>query len=452
MKTIRIGTGQGYWGDRLDAPFALVDRGRVQYICFDYLAELTMSILQKQKERDPSRGYAHDFVTLCRQILPRVKQQGIRLIASAGGVNPRGCAEAIAQVARGQGLKVKIATVEGDNILDRLDTLPAQGYALKNMDDGSGIEAIRDRVTSANVYLGVAPVVEALNGGADIVITGRNTDTSLFLAPMIHEFGWRMDELDLLACGICIGHVIECGAQVTGGNYTGGWDRVPDLARVGWPIAEVSEDGSAIITKPDGTGGLVEAGTVKEELLYEIGDPRNYITPDVVADFSEVRIEDAGPDRVKLWGAKGRPAPDTLKVSISYRNGFRAFADLGFSWPQALEKAQLAAKVLSERFRIVGLQADAVLFDYIGYNSLHGPLSEFPGHEPQEVRLRVGIRTKTAEEARKLGPEVPCLVTCGPPQGGGYSARATPQEILEYWPALIPAAAIRPEVHFVEVT
>ncbi|HEX9204435.1 MAG TPA: acyclic terpene utilization AtuA family protein [Candidatus Deferrimicrobiaceae bacterium] len=452
MKTIRIGTGQGYWGDRLDAPFALVDRGRVQYICFDYLAELTMSILQKQKERDPSRGYAHDFVTLCRQILPRVKQQGIRLIASAGGVNPRGCAEAIAQVARGQGLKVKIATVEGDNILDRLDTLPAQGYALKNMDDGSGIEAIRDRVTSANVYLGVAPVVEALNGGADIVITGRNTDTSLFLAPMIHEFGWRMDELDLLACGICIGHVIECGAQVTGGNYTGGWDRVPDLARVGWPIAEVSEDGSAIITKPDGTGGLVEAGTVKEELLYEIGDPRNYITPDVVADFSEVRIEDAGPDRVKLWGAKGRPAPDTLKVSISYRNGFRAFADLGFSWPQALEKAQLAAKVLSERFRIVGLQADAVLFDYIGYNSLHGPLSEVPGHEPQEVRLRVGIRTKTAEEASKLGPEVPCLVTCGPPQGGGYSARATPQEILEYWPALIPAAAIRPEVHFVEVT
>jgi hypothetical protein len=452
MKTIRIGTGQGYWGDRLDAPLALVDRGRVQYICFDYLAELTMSILQKQKERDPSRGYAHDFVTLCRQILPRVKQQGIRLIASAGGVNPRGCAEAIAQVARGQGLKVKIATVEGDNILDRLDTLPAQGYALKNMDDGSGIEAIRDRVTSANVYLGVAPVVEALNGGADIVITGRNTDTSLFLAPMIHEFGWRMDELDLLACGICIGHVIECGAQVTGGNYTGGWDRVPDLARVGWPIAEVSEDGSAIITKPDGTGGLVEAGTVKEELLYEIGDPRNYITPDVVADFSEVRIEDAGPDRVKLWGAKGRPAPDTLKVSISYRNGFRAFADLGFSWPQALEKAQLAAKVLSERFRIIGLQADAVLFDYIGYNSLHGPLSEVPGHEPQEVRLRVGIRTKTAEEARKLGPEVPCLVTCGPPQGGGYSARATPQEILEYWPALIPAAAIRPEVHFVEVT
>jgi len=451
MKTIRIGTGQGYWGDRLDAPLALVDRGRVQYICFDYLAELTMSILQKQKERDPSRGYAHDFVSLCREILPRVKEQGIRLIASAGGVNPRGCADAIAQVARRHGITLKIATVEGDNILDRLDGLAAQGYALKNMDDGSGIESIRDRITSANVYLGVAPVVEALAGGADIVITGRNTDTSLFLAPMIHEFGWRMDDLDRLACGICIGHVIECGAQVTGGNYTGGWDRVPDLARVGWPIAEVSEDGSAVITKPEGTGGLVEAGTVKEELLYEIGDPRNYITPDVVADFSAVRIEDAGENRVKLWGAKGRPAPDTLKVSISYRNGYRAFADLGFSWPQALEKAKLAAKILEERFRIVGLRAEEVLFDYIGYNSLHGPLAEFPGHDPQEVRLRVGIRTRTAEEARKLGPEVPCLVTCGPPQGGGYSARATPQEILEYWPALIPVAAIRPEVHFVEV-
>jgi len=451
MKTIRIGTGQGYWGDRLDAPLALVSRGKVQYICFDYLAELTMSILQKQKERDPGRGYAHDFVTLCGQILPQVKAQGIRLIASAGGVNPRACAGAIAQVARGHGLKLKIATVEGDNILDRLDSLPAQGYALKNMDDGSDIDGIRDRITSANVYLGVAPIVQALRGGAEVVITGRNTDTSLFLAPMIHELGWGMDELDKLASGVCIGHVIECGAQVTGGNYTGGWDRVPDMARVGWPIAEVSEDGSAIITKPEGTGGLVEAGTVKEELLYEIGDPRTYITPDVVADFSQVRIEDEGPDRVKVWGAKGRPAPDTLKVSISYRNGYRAFADLGFSWPQALDKAKLAARILSERFRIIGLHPEEAMFDYIGYNSLHGPLAEFPGHEPQEVRLRVGIRTKTVEEARKLGPEVPCLVTCGPPQGGGYSARSTPQEILEYWPALIPAAAIRPEVHFVEV-
>lgn len=451
MKTIRIGTGQGYWGDRLDAPLALVSRGNVQYICFDYLSELTMSIMQKQKQRDPSRGYAHDFVNLCRQILPEVKAQGIRLIASAGGVNPGGCAEAIAQVARNQGIALSIATVEGDDILGRLDDLPAQGYPLKNMDDGSDIGGIHDRVTSANVYLGVVPLLEALRGGADVIITGRNTDTSLFLAPMIHEFGWRMDELDKLACGICIGHVIECGAQVTGGNYTGGWDRVPDLARVGWPIAEVSEDGTAIITKPEGTGGLVEAGTVKEELLYEIGDPSTYITPDVVADFSQVRVEDVGPNRVKIWGAKGRPAPDTLKVSISYTNGYRAFADLGFSWPQALEKAKLAARILEERFRIIGLKPEEVMFDYIGYNSLHGPLAEVPGHEPQEVRLRVGIRTKTAEEARKLGPEIPCLVTCGPPQGGGYSARATPQEILEYWPALIPADAVRPEVRFVEV-
>lgn len=451
MKKIRIGTGQGYWGDRLDAPLALVSSGNVQYICFDYLAELTMSIMQKQKQRDPARGYAHDFVGLCRQILPQVKAQGIKLIASAGGVNPKACAEAIAQVARSQGIKLKIATVSGDDILDRIDSLASQGYALRNMDDGSGISAIRDRVTSANVYLGVAPVVEALRGGAEIIVTGRNTDTSLFLAPMIHELGWRMDELDKLACGICIGHVIECGAQVTGGNYTGGWDRVPDLARVGWPIAEVYEDGSAVITKPDGTGGLVEAGTVKEELLYEIGDPRSYITPDVVADFSEVRVEDVGQNRVKLWGAKGRPAPDTLKVSISYSNGYRAYADLAFSWPQALDKAKLAAKVLEERFRIIGLRPEETMFDYIGYNSMHGPLSEIPGNDPQEVRLRVAIRTKTAEEAKKLGPEVPCLVTCGPPQGGGYSARSTPQEILEYWPALIPAAAIEPEVRFVEV-
>lgn len=451
MKTIRIGTGQGYWGDRLDAPLDLISKGNVQYICFDYLSEITMSIMQKQKQRDPKRGYAHDFVTLCKQILPAVKAQGIRLIASAGGVNSKGCSEALAEIARSQGLKLKIAAVEGDDILDRLDDLPGQGYALKNMDDGSGIDGIRDRITSANVYLGVVPLLEALRGGADVIITGRNTDTSLFLAPMIHEFGWRLDELDKLASGISIGHVIECGAQVTGGNYTGGWDRVPDLARVGWPIAEVSEDGTAIITKPDGTGGLVEAGTVKEELLYEIGDPRTYITPDVVADFSGVHVEDVGPNRVKVWGAKGRPAPDTLKVSISYTNGYRVFGEIGYSWPQALEKAKLAAEVLKERFRIIGLIPEEVNFDYIGYNSLHGPLAEFPGHEPQEVRLRVGIRTKTEAEARKMAPEVPCLITCGPPQAGGFGARSTPQEILEYWPALIPAAAIRPEVRFTEV-
>jgi hypothetical protein len=285
------------------------------------------------------------------------------------------------------------------------------------------------------------------------VLTGRVADAALTLGPLAYEFGWRWDDWDRMAAGLTLGHLLECSGQGSGGNFgsAGEWAKVPDYAHLGYPIAEVSEDGSAIITKPAGTGGLVEAGTVKEELLYEIGDPTTYITPDVVADFSQVRIEDVGPNRVKIWGAKGRPAPDTLKVSVSYTNGYRAFADLGFSWPQALEKAKLAAGILEERFRIIGLAPEEAMFDYIGYNSLHGPLAEVPGYEPQEVRLRVGIRTKTAEEASKLGPEIPCLVTCGPPQGGGYSARSTPQEILEYWPALIPAAAVHPEVRFVEV-
>lgn len=319
------------------------------------------------------------------------------------------------------------------------------------MENGESFATVRERISNANVYLGSEPIVKALEGGADIVITGRNTDTSLFLAPMIHEFGWKFDDWNRLAAGITIGHMIECGGQVSGGNFTGGWPDVPDLENLGWPIAEVYENGEAIITKPEGTGGLVSSATVKEELLYEIGDPTSYITPDVVADFSTVFVKDVGPNQVKVWGATGRPAPETLKVSMGYADGYKISCEISFAWPEALQKAKLAEKILRARMKKIGLQPEETLAEFIGYNSIMGPISEREAAPPEEVRLRFSIRTKTSKEAEKLAIEVPCLVTCGPPHGSGYNlGRSRPVEILSYWPCLVPAKFIKPEVKFVE--
>jgi len=451
MKKVRIGTGSGYWGDRFDAADTLAAKGNVDYIAFDYLAELTMSIMQKQKNKDPKKGYATDFLSVLKRILPECKKKGIKLIASAGGVNPEALGDEIVSIAKGMGINLKVALVTGDNILDRLDELEKKGCTFLNMENGEPFSSVKGKITNANVYLGAEPIVEALKNGAEIVITGRNTDTSLFLAPMIYELGWKSRDYDLLANGICFGHIIECGGQVSGGNFTGGWENVHDLANLGWPIAEVYENGTAIITKPEETGGLVSSATVKEELLYEIGDPTSYITPDVIADFSQVYIEDAGVNKVKVSGAKGTPPPETLKVSIGYADGFKAFAEISYAWPKALKKAKIADKILRERFKIIELEAEEIWTEFIGYNSILGPISEKEALEPEEVRLRIGIRTKSLAEAQKLAPEVPCLVTCGPPNGSGYNlGRITPQEILAYWPALMSKSYVKPDVIYKE--
>ncbi|HEX7723125.1 MAG TPA: acyclic terpene utilization AtuA family protein, partial [Pyrinomonadaceae bacterium] len=353
---IRIAAGQGFWGDLPDAPVRQVEGGPIDYLMLDYLAEVTMSIMQKQKARDPKAGYARDFVSLMKEILPACVARDIKVIANAGGVNVPGCAAAVAEVARTLGLggKVKIGIVAGDDILDRVDDFLARGIELRNMDTGEPLSSVREQIQSANAYLGAAPIVEALNRGAQVVITGRATDTGLTLGPMIHEFGWAADDWDKLAAGTIAGHIIECGAQCSGGNCQHEWQSIPDLANVGFPIAEASADATFVITKHAGTGGRVSVPSVKEQLVYEMGDPHEYITPDCVADFTTVQLAADGADRVKVFGIKGRPATDSLKVSISYSAGYRAVGTLVYSWPDAYAKATAADQILRARLDRLG--------------------------------------------------------------------------------------------------
>src|SRR6266850_6882586 len=323
---IRIAAGQGFWGDLPDAPVQQVEGGPIDYLMLDYLAEVTMSIMQKQKARDSNAGYARDFVPLMKRILPTCVERNIRVTANAGGVNVEGCAAAVRDVARELGLagKLKIGIVTGDNIMDRIDDLLARGIELSNMDTGEPLSAVRHRIQSANAYLGAAPIVEALNKGAQIVITGRCTDTGLTLAPMIHEFGWAADDWNRLSAGTIAGHIIECGAQCTGGNCQYEWRSIPNLANVGFPIVEAAPDGTFVITKHERTGGWVTIPSVKEQLVYEMGDPHGYITPDCIADFTTVRLEYEGRDRVRVYGIEGGPATETFKGSISYSAGYKA--------------------------------------------------------------------------------------------------------------------------------
>src|SRR5205085_5067943 len=391
---IRVACGQGFWGDMLDAPVRQVEGGPLDYLMLDYLAEVTMSIMQKQRARDPLLGYARDFVPLMREILPACVARNIRVTANAGGVNPPACAAAVRDVARELGLagRVQLGIVTGDDILDRIDDFLARGIELRNMDTGEPLSSVRDRIQSANAYLGAAPIVEALNRGAQAVITGRATDTGLTLGPMIHEFGWAGDDWDRLAAGTIAGHIIECGAQCSGGNCQYEWQSIPDLANVGFPIAEAAPDGTFVITKHEGTGGRVNVPSVKEQLLYEMGDPHEYITPDCVADFTTIQLADAGTDRVRVFGIKGRPATDSLKVSISYSSGFKAVGTLVYAWPDAYEKAKAADRILRARLDRLGLKFERMLTEFVGANATHGPLAGEPSRDVAEVQLRIGVR------------------------------------------------------------
>jgi hypothetical protein len=304
---VRVAGGQGFWGDLLTAPVEQVRRGSVDYLMLDYLAEVTMSILQKQRARNPEMGYARDFVDLMREILPDIVEKNIKVMANAGGVNVRGCAEAVKKVAEELGLKVKIGIIEGDDIMPKLDEWIANGVQFINMDTGESLEEIRDKVQSANVYIGAQPLVEALEQGAQIVIGGRLTDTGLTLAPLAHEFGWSFEDWDKISAGTIAGHIIECGGQSSGGNCQFDWQNIPDLADIGFPIIEASPDGSFVVTKHDGTGGRINIPSIKEQLLYEMGDPHSYITPDVVADFTTINLADDGENRVKVFGIRGNP-------------------------------------------------------------------------------------------------------------------------------------------------
>jgi hypothetical protein len=416
------------------------------------LAEVTMSILQKQKERDPRMGYARDFIGAMESVFPAVAERGVKVIANAGGVNPVACADALLVAASKHGVrgKIRIGVVTGDDILARLDELLAAGHELNNMDTGAPLSSIRDRVMSANAYIGSEPIVEALARGANVVVIGRSTDTALTMAPLRHEFGWAADDWDKMASGIIAGHILECGAQSSGGNCLHEWRTIPDLANVGYPIAEASADGTFVITKHAGTGGRVSVPSVTEQLVYEMGDPHAYITPDVVADFTSIQLEADGENRVRVHGITGGPPTPFLKVSIAYRAGYKAVGSLVYAWPDAMEKAQMADRILRERLANLGLTFDQILTEFVGTTSTHGALAG-DGRDAPEVMFRIGVRGEDRAAVERFTREIVPLVLNGPPSVTGFAGgRPKVEEIVAYWPALLDKRAVSTAVTIME--
>lgn len=447
--SIRIASGQGFWGDLPQAPIDQVRKGPIDYLVMDYLAEVTMSIMQKQKMRNPEYGYARDFVDVVSEILPDIAEKGVRVISNAGGVNPEACKDKILEAIEAQGYEdLTVAVVDGDNILERLDELTAKGHELKNMETGEPVSSVKDELLSANVYFGSRPIVEALNKGADIIVTGRVTDTGLTLAPMIHEFGWSFDDYDKLSAGTIAGHIIECGGQVSGGNFTD-WEEVNDLTDIGFPIIEAKAEGDFYVTKHEGTGGLVSMETVKEQLLYEIGDPTEYITPDCIADFTSVKLESDGEDRVHVFGIEGAPETDTYKISASYNDGYKLSSTLVYSWPEALKKAKKAGEILKGRAENLGLQFDDFRVEYVGLNGCNEqPVTEEHLREEfDEIQMRVALSGENKEDLNRFGKEVAPLILTGPSGVTGFAGgRPKASGIVAYWPALLDKEAVTPRI------
>lgn len=450
---VLIGNGQGFWGDSILGPIRLLEEGPLDYLTLDYLAEVTMSIMQKLRQRDPKMGYATDFVTLIDRILPQLLEKGVRVVANAGGVNPHACKDALLEVCRKHGASgVRIAVVDGDDILPRLDDFVSSGEAFKNLDTGEPLADVRQRVTSANVYLGAFPIAEALNAGAQIVVTGRGTDPGLVLGPLIHEFNWGPEDWDKLAAGTVAGHIVECGAQCSGGNFTD-WQAIPNLSMIGYPVLEVEPSGDFCVTKHEGTGGLVSVETVTHQLAYEMGDPARYLTPDVIADFTSFRLKDDGPNRVRVEGTRGLPATDTYKVSMSYSDGWKSVGQLTISGPDALPKARLCAQIVWDRLAYDGCEysPEERLEEFVGAGECHAGLPGGTSDDPPEVVLRLGVKGPDRTKVARFGPELVPLVTSGPPGVTGFAGgRPKAQEIIGYWPALMGKDLIHPTVTIVE--
>lgn len=453
-RKIRVASGQGFWGDLLTAPVDQVRKGPIDYLMLDYLAEVTMSILQKQRDRDPNAGYARDFIALMQEILPDCVNKNIKVISNAGGVNIHGCADAVRKVAGELGLsgKLKIGIITGDDILPKLDDFVAKGFHITNMETGEPLESVRSNVRAANVYLGAGDIVKALEQNAQIVIGGRLTDTGLTLGPLAYEFGWNFNDWDKMAAGTIAGHIIECGAQASGGNCQYQWQSIPNLADVGFPIIEAEENGEFVVTKHPGTGGRVSVQSVTEQLLYEMGDPKEYITPDVTADFTSIHLETAGEDRVRVFGIKGKPNTDFYKVSIAYSAGWKAVGTLVYAWPDAYEKAKAADLILRSRLDRLGLKFDQILTEFVGVNATHGHLSGEPSPDIPEVQLRVGVRGQDRAAVERFTKEIAPLILTGPPAVTGFAGgRPKVEEIMAYFPALIPKSLVETSVEIIEV-
>lgn len=440
MKTVRIGAGLGFYGDSWQPVKASIERGGVQYIASDHLSELTLAILQKDRQRDPSAGYARDGVPMLAELWPLAAKHGVKFVLNAGGLNPQGAREALAKAFHARGWKARIATVTGDSVLERVDALRAAGEPLAHMDSGADIAGVRDRMLFANAYLGAQPIAEALARGADIVLTGRVADAALTLGPLAHAFGWRWDDWDRLAAGLTLGHLLECSGQGSGGNFgsAGEWATIPDYAHLGYPIAEVSEDGRALFTKAPGTGGRVSFDTIRQQLLYEVHNPHAYVSPDVVLDMGTLRFDDEGGDRVRISGASGAPRPPALKVVAGYHDGWMGAGIIGFAWPEAYAKCEKAAEVIQVLVKERGWMPEDMNIEYIGYDSLLGANAD-PRHrdELNECFLRMTIRTRDKRVADAFGRLFPWLGLSGPPYVGTMKGIQPAKELLGIWPTLV---------------
>ena len=442
---IRIGNGQGFWGDSIDAPVRLAKDGPLDYLTLDYLAEVTLSIMQRQKLKNPNAGYARDFIDLVDRILPEIQNDGLKVITNAGGVNPNSCRDELLKLSKSTGSPIKIGVIQGDDIFPTLADLRKQGVAFDNMDTGYSFDSIIDKVYSANVYINSSTIAEALDKGAQIVLAGRVSDPGLALGPCIYEFGWKADNYNLIAAGTLAGHITECGAQCTGGNYSR-WQDVPDLADVGYPIIEMQPNGEFCITKHENTGGLVNRETVGEQVLYEMGDPNHYISPDVCVDFTSFKLNDLGDNKVAITNVVGLTPTDTYKVSISYFAGYKATGQLTVSGPNAYEKAQLTAEIIWKRLKNSGVSFEDTSTEYLGISSCHGEINSIPT-QINEVVLRLGVKDANKDNVNRFGKELAPVITSGPPGITGFSGgRPKAQEIIAYWPALIPKELVHTKV------
>ena len=442
MRTIRIGAGAGYSGDRIEPAVELAEKGALDYLVFECLAERTIALAQQARLKDPAGGYDPLLAARMQAVLPICHANKVRIITNMGAANPLGAAEATRAIARKLGLPgLKIAAITGDDVLTEATDADLA------LDNGDSVKALGNRIVSANAYVGARSIADALAAGAEIVITGRAADPALFLGALVHEFGWAMDDWDLLGKGIVVGHLLECAGQITGGYFADpGPKDVQGLARLGFPIGEVREDGDLVVTKVAGSGGQVTPATVKEQLLYEIHDPAQYFQPDVVADFSEVRIEEVGPDRVHVTGGRGKPKTGLLKTSVGYVDSYVGEGQISYAGPGAVARGRLALDIVRERLALTGVTTSELRFDLIGVNALHGDASGTA--EPYEVRVRVTGRTETLTEAVKIGNEVETLYTNGPAGGGG--AWKSAREVIAVASCLVPEQAAQLSVSLVE--
>jgi hypothetical protein len=447
MRTIRIGSGAGYSGDRIEPAVELAEKGGIQYLVFECLGERTVALAQQARMKNPDLGYDPLLEERMHAVLPICASKGIKIVTNMGAANPEGAARKIAEIAKSHGFSsLKIAAVIGDDVLDA-----CKERDLTIMEFPGTIKQLGNRLLSANAYLGAESMADALRGGADVVVTGRASDPALFLAPMIHAFGWAMDDWNLLGQGTVAGHLLECAGQITGGYFADPpYKDVPGLARLGFPIGEVGEDGSLVVTKVEGSGGAVTAQTCKEQLLYEVHDPGQYIQPDVVADFSQVRVEEIAPDRVRVSGGRGSKRTGTLKVSVGYLDGFIGEGQISYAGPGALARGRLALEIVRERLELTGVATSELRFDLIGVDSLHGgqvsARARRARHEPYEVRVRVTGRTESLHEAVRIGNEVETLYTNGPAAGGG--AWKSARDVVAVASVLLPRELAKPQVRF----